>query len=69
MSLGCLAVFASCIALLLQNFAVAHVDPAPSLFLAKAGSVFGVTFSVLFLGEILTGPLFAGSSPSSSLAS
>ena len=34
-SLGYLAVFASCIALLLQNFAVAHVDPAPaSLFLA-----------------------------------
>ena len=44
----------------LQNFAVAHVDPAPaSLFLATE-SVFGVTFSVLFLGEILTGPLFAG---------
>lgn len=60
MSLGYLAVFASCIALLLQNFAVAHVDPAPaSLFLATE-SVFGVTFSVLFLGEILTGPLFAG---------
>ncbi|MFR3091364.1 MAG: hypothetical protein ACLTMP_06200 [Eggerthella lenta] len=32
------------IALLLQNFAVAHVDPAPaSLFLATE-SVFGVTF-------------------------
>ena len=29
MSLGYLAVFASCIALLLQNFAVAHVDPRP----------------------------------------
>ncbi len=59
-SLGYLAMFASCIALLLQNFAVAHVDPAPaSLFLATE-SVFGVTFSVLFLGEILTGPLFAG---------
>ena len=28
-SLGYLAVFASCIALLLQNFAVAHVDPRP----------------------------------------
>ena len=43
-----------------QNFALAHVDPAPaSLFLATE-SVFGVTFSVLFLGEILTGPLFAG---------
>lgn len=60
LSLGYLAVFASCIALLLQNFAVAHVDPAPaSLFLATE-SVFGVTFSILFLGEMLTGPLFAG---------
>ena len=41
-SLGYLAMFASCIALLLQNFAVAHVDPAPaSLFLATE-SGFGV---------------------------
>lgn len=59
-SLGYLIVFASCIALLLQNIAVAHVDPAPaSLFLATE-SVFGVVFSVLFLGEMLTGPLFIG---------
>lgn len=59
-SLAYLAVFASCIALLLQNVAVAHVDPAPaSLFLATE-SVFGVTFSILFLGEMLSGPLFAG---------
>lgn len=59
-SLAYLAVFASCVALLLQNLAVAHVDPAPaSLFLATE-SVFGVLFSVLFLGELLTAPLFAG---------
>lgn len=59
-SLAYLAVFASCIALLLQNVAVAHVDPAPaSLFLATE-SVFGVTFSIMFLGEALTAPLFAG---------
>ncbi|WP_417143228.1 DMT family transporter [Raoultibacter massiliensis] len=59
-SLGYLIVFASCIALLLQNIAVAHVDPAPaSLFLATE-SVFGVVFSVLFLGEMLTSPLFIG---------
>ena len=55
-----LGVFASCIALLLQNTAVAHVDPAPaSLFLATE-SVFGVSFSILLLGEVLTLPLFAG---------
>lgn len=59
-SLAYLAVFASCVALLLQNLAVARVDPAPaSLFLATE-SVFGVLFSVLFLGELLTAPLFAG---------
>lgn len=59
-SLGYLIVFASCIALLLQNIAVAHVDPAPaSLFLATE-SVFGAVFSVLFLGEMLTSPLFIG---------
>ena len=47
-SLAYLAVFASCVALLLQNLAVARVDPAPaSLFLATE-SVFGVLFSVLF---------------------
>ncbi len=55
-----LGVFASCIALLLQNTAVAHVDPAPaSLFLATE-SVFGVSFSIVLLGEVLTLPLFAG---------
>ena len=59
-SLGYLAVFASCIALLLQNISVAHVEPAPaSLFLATE-SVFGVTFSVTFLGETLSPLLLAG---------
>ena len=59
-SLGYLAIFASCIALLLQNIAVAHVEPAPaSLFLATE-SVFGVTFSVTFLGETLSPLLLAG---------
>ena len=64
-----LAVFASCIALLLQNVAVAHVDPAPaSLFLATE-SVFGVLFSMVFLGEVLTKPLFLGFALSFSPAS
>ena len=59
-SLAYLAVFASCIALLLQNIAVAHVDPAPAALFLATESVFGVTFSILFLGEALTAPLFAG---------
>ena len=59
-SLAYLIVFASCIALMLQNIAIAHVEPAPaSLFLATE-SVFGVTFSIIFLGEVLTAPLFLG---------
>ncbi|MEG0758945.1 MAG: DMT family transporter [Raoultibacter sp.] len=59
-SLAYLIVFASCIALLLQNIAIAHVDPAPaSLFLATE-SVFGVVFSIIFLGEMMTAPLFLG---------
>lgn len=59
-SLGYLAVFASCIALLLQNIAVAHVAPAPAALFLSTESVFGVTFSIIFLGEALTAPLFAG---------
>ena len=59
-SLAYLIVFASCIALLLQNIAIAHVDPAPaSLFLATE-SVFGVAFSIIFLGETMTVPLLFG---------
>ncbi|MEY8561581.1 DMT family transporter [Eggerthellaceae bacterium 3-80] len=59
-NLAYLGVFASCVALLFQNTAVAHVDPAPaSLFLATE-SVFGVCFSILLLGEMLTLPLFVG---------
>lgn len=59
-SLGYLAVFASCIALLFQNIAIAHVDPAPAALFLATESVFGVTFSILFLGEALSGPLFLG---------
>lgn len=59
-SLGYLALFASCLALLLQNYAVAHVEPAPAALFLATESVFGVTFSILFLGESLTLPLFVG---------
>lgn len=59
-SLVYITVFASCVALGLQNMAVARVDPAQaSLFLATE-SVFGVTFSILLLGEVLTLSSFAG---------
>lgn len=59
-SLAYLGVFASCLALFMQNIAVARVEPAQaSLFLATE-AVFGVVFSIIFLGETLTGPLFVG---------
>lgn len=52
-NLAYLVLAASCIALLLQNIGLAHVPPAPaSLFLATE-SVFGVIFSIAFLGEAL----------------
>ncbi len=59
-SLAYLTVFASCIALLLQNIAVAHVNPASAALFLATESVFGVLFSVLFLGEALSAPLFVG---------
>lgn len=60
LGVGYLALFASAIALFLQNVALAHVPPAPaSLFLATE-SVFGVLFSILLLGEQLTTSLGLG---------
>lgn len=59
-NLAYLALFASCLTLVLQNVGLAHVDPAPaSLFLATE-SMFGVLFASLFLGESLTPQLAAG---------
>ena len=60
LGVGYLALFASAIALFLQNVALAHVPPAPaSLFLATE-SVFGVLFSILLLCEQLTTSLGLG---------
>lgn len=59
-SLAYLTVFASCVALGLQNAAVTRVDPAQaSLFLAME-SVFGVLFSMLFLAEAPSATAFIG---------
>lgn len=51
MSLIYITVFASCVALGLQNAAVARVDPAQAALFLATESVFGVTFSILLLGE------------------
>lgn len=51
MNMAYLVIFASCVALVIQNVALAHVPPAQvSLFLSLE-SVFGVSFSVLLYGE------------------
>ena len=60
MSLVYLAVFASCIALLLQNLAVARVPAAQASLFLSFESVFGVLFSVMLLGEVLTPSLLIG---------
>lgn len=51
-SLIYLAVFASCIALLLQNLGVAHTEPAQASLFLSLESVFGVLFAVLILSEM-----------------
>lgn len=46
-----LVIFASCIALVIQNVALAHVPPAQASLFLSLESVFGVLFSVLLYGE------------------
>lgn len=55
-----LVIFASCVALVFQNVALAHVPPAQGSLLLSLESVFGVLFSVLLYGEELTLKLVAG---------
>ena len=55
-----LVIFASCIALVIQNVALAHVPPAQASLFLSLESVFGVLFSVWFFGESLTWPLIMG---------
>lgn len=55
-----IVVFASCIALSLQNVGVAHVAPAPAALFLATESVFGMVFSVAFLGESVTAIMTVG---------
>ena len=55
-----LVVFASSIALLFQNVALAHVPPAQGALLLSLEAVFGVVFSVALYGETLTLRLVLG---------
>lgn len=60
LSLGYLVIFASVVALALQNIAVAKIPPAQASVLLSLESVFGVVFSVLFYGEVLNTQLIVG---------
>ncbi len=51
MNMAYLVVFASCVALVIQNVALAHVPPAQASLFLRLESVFGVLFSVLLYGE------------------
>ena len=55
-----LVIFASCVALVIQNVALAHVPPAQASLFLRLESVFGVLFSVALYGEELTFKLVAG---------
>jgi drug/metabolite transporter (DMT)-like permease len=55
-----LAVFATAVALLLQNIGQKYTNPAPASIILSLESVFGVLFSVIFYREQITGRLFFG---------
>ncbi len=59
-SLLFLSVFASVIAFGIQNLALAHIPPSQGALLLSLESVFGVVFSVLLYGELVTLRLLAG---------
>lgn len=51
MNIAYLVVFASCLALVFQNVALAHVPPAQASLFLSLESVFGVLFSIVLYGE------------------
>lgn len=55
-----LSVFATAIALLLQNIGQKYTNPAPAAVIMSLESVFGVIFSVIFYHEHITSRLFLG---------
>lgn len=55
-----LVVFASCVALVIMNVAIAKVPPAQAALLLSLEAVFGVIFSVIFYGEAMTPKLLLG---------
>jgi len=60
LNMGYLIVFASCLALVFQNFSLKYVPPAQASLFLSLEAVFGVIFSVLVYGEILNLRLVLG---------
>lgn len=60
LTMAYLIVFCSCIAMGFQNVALAHIHPSQVAILLSLESVFGVIFSIVLYGEVLTIPLFFG---------
>lgn len=58
--LAFLIAFASIFCFGVQNIALAHVPPAQAALLLSLESVFGVVFSILLYGEVLTARLVIG---------
>lgn len=59
-SMAFLAVFCTCVALLVQNMGLAHVPSSIGSLLLSLESPSGVFFSVVFADELLSGRLLAG---------
>lgn len=57
-----LAVFCTLIAYACQNIGMQYADPTKSALILSTESIFGTLFSVLLLGEILTGKMILGAS-------
>ncbi len=55
-----LTIFASVVAFGIQNLALAHIPPSQGALLLSLESVFGVVFSVLLYGELVTPRLLLG---------
>ncbi len=55
-----LSVFATAVALLMQNVGQKYTHPAPAAIIMSLESVFGVLFSVIFYHEVVTLRLFMG---------
>lgn len=55
-----LSVFATAVALLLQNIGQKYTKPAPAAIIMSLEAVFGVIFSVIFYHEEVTLPIFIG---------